>query len=279
MSINVANITKQLSRVENENSQSAVLSRPMSLHRNELILNPNNTAAENDTQESIEQLADSISASGLIHPITVNKISDHKYMILSGERRYKAITSYLDWEYIPCTVYENLDKDLVTVVTVQANLQAREYSSSDKLRLYGELEKALKGLKADGKYRGGISRGIANLLGVSEQQVWKYKKITSELSGEEVKEVKNINDTVKKISDSEKAESPRASQKTEYAFGDKSKIKAVKDIINALKATERLMSWSSLSGLNEETANVLYNAYSSLLTFQNITNLYSENLN
>ncbi len=271
MAINVANIAKQLNRVENENSENITLSRPMSLHRSELILNPNNTAATNDTKESIEQLADSISASGLIHPITVNKLGEHKYMILSGERRYKAITTFLEWEYIPCTVYENLDNDMVSVVTVQANLQAREYSAADKLRLYGELETALKNLKAAGKFKGGISRSIAQLLGVSEQQVWKYKKITSELPSNEVNKIKNINDAVKKIADSAAAESP---PKVQLSPEDTHHLKAVKEIKNALTATKQLMSLVSSSELTEETKQVLYNAYSSLLMFQNKANLY-----
>lgn len=283
MAINVENIARQLSRVENENSGTITLSRSMSLHRTELILNPNNTAAANDTPESIRQLADSISASGLIHPITVNKLDKHKYMILSGERRYKAITSFLDWEYIPCTVYENLDKDMVSVVTVQANLQAREYSASDKLQLYSELQGALQNLKDAGKFKGGISRSIAQLLGVSEQQVWKYKKITSELSNEEVKQVKNINAAVKKIGSSgggEKSQSENT-DKTKYSMPqseappkDGSKPQAIADIKNALGAIIKLMSWMSTSELEEETKQILYNAYSSLLMFQNKANLY-----
>lgn len=283
MAINVANIAKQLNRVENENSENITLSKPMRLHRTELVLNPNNTAALNDTPESIEQLADSISASGLIHPITVNKVEEHKYMILSGERRFKAITSYLDWEYIPCTVYENLDNDMVSVVTVQANLQAREYSASDKLQLYCELENALKNLKAAGKYKGGISRGIAQLLGVSEQQVWKYKKIISELPNEEIKKVKNINATVKRMGSTNVGENSKAStNKTkdstptfESLPRDGTEIKAVANIKNALNSTKQLMAWASSSELNEETKQILYTAYSSLLTFQNKANLYS----
>ena len=282
MAINVANIAKQLNRVENENSENITLSKPMRLHRTELVLNPNNTAALNDTPESIEQLADSISASGLIHPITVNKVDEHKYMILSGERRFKAITSYLDWEYIPCTVYENLDNDMVSVVTVQANLQAREYSASDKLQLYCELENALKNLKAAGKYKGGISRGIAQLLGVSEQQVWKYKKIISELPNEEIKKVKNINATVKRMGSTNVGENSKAStNKTKDSTPtfkslprDGTEIKAVANIKNALNSTKQLMAWASSSELNEETKQILYTAYSSLLTFQNKANLY-----
>ena len=38
----------------------------------------------------IEELAVSIGALGLIQPITVRKESDGKYLIISGERRYRA---------------------------------------------------------------------------------------------------------------------------------------------------------------------------------------------
>ena len=41
-------------------------------------------------QESIEELAASIKAIGLIQPITVRPINGGRYQIISGERRYRA---------------------------------------------------------------------------------------------------------------------------------------------------------------------------------------------
>lgn len=205
--INLDNIQKQLSRAEAEYEEAELNSRPMSLSPNEIILNPENSAAEKDTEESIRQLADSIEAAGLIHPLTVNKISEHKYMLLSGERRYKAITTHLHWSSIPCTVYELKDTDMVTLVTVQANMETREYTVAERLKLYQQLDVSLRALKAKGKYKGGIGRGIAKMLGVSEQQVGKYKRLSEGLNNEELGRVTNIDKAIQQLPKVKKTES------------------------------------------------------------------------
>ena len=41
--------------------------------------------------QEIEQLAQNISECGLLHPITLYRKADGRYMILSGERRYRAM--------------------------------------------------------------------------------------------------------------------------------------------------------------------------------------------
>ena len=54
----------------------------------EVYPNPNQPRKHFD-QESLQELADSIRIHGLIQPIIVNK-SDDGYLIIAGERRYKA---------------------------------------------------------------------------------------------------------------------------------------------------------------------------------------------
>lgn len=205
--INPINIQRQLDRVEAEYADAQVNNRPLSLSPTEIIFNPHNLAAANDDEESIRQLASSIEAVGLIHPLTVNKIGDHQYMLLSGERRYKAITTHLHWDHIPCVVYNELDTDMVTVVTIQANMEVREYSVADRLALYQQLQTALRSLKDKGKYKGGIGRGIAEIMGVSEQQIGKYKKLCNELDTEQLRNVTNIDSAVRVLRRSQKTES------------------------------------------------------------------------
>ncbi len=197
--LSLENIAKQMARVEAAMEDTAVISQYQSLSVREIIMNPDNIAAEQDTPESIEALADSIATCGLIHPLVVSKIAEHQYMLLSGERRYKAITTHLDWQHIPCCVYTLDDVDLQTVITNSANLETRDYTVAERLRLYQQLETALQNLKAKGKYKGGIGRGIAKIMGVTEQQIWKYKQLTSSLTSDEFDRVTNINAAVKKL--------------------------------------------------------------------------------
>ncbi|MFQ7012179.1 MAG: ParB N-terminal domain-containing protein [Clostridia bacterium] len=59
--------------------------------------------------QEIEQLAQNISECGLLHPITLYRKADGRYMILSGERRYRAMLLNYEkgderWEEIPAIV-------------------------------------------------------------------------------------------------------------------------------------------------------------------------------
>ena len=45
---------------------------------------------KNFNQESLEELADSIKAQGIIQPILVRMVSNDQYEIIAGERRWQA---------------------------------------------------------------------------------------------------------------------------------------------------------------------------------------------
>lgn len=53
--------------------------------------------------DKISELAVNIKKNGLINPISVEKTEENKYKIISGERRYRAMT-FLKWKTIPCIV-------------------------------------------------------------------------------------------------------------------------------------------------------------------------------
>ena len=124
-----------------------------------------------DTGESIEALANDIEANGLIHPIAVNKISNDHYQIISGERRFRAMTEHLHRRTIPCMVFENLSEDEAQLRLCMANLSVREYTTSQKFRFYLEVKTLLERMKQSGEYKGGMQKGIAQLLNVTERQV------------------------------------------------------------------------------------------------------------
>jgi len=197
--INLENIAKQMEKVAAAAEVEAVFSRYEILEPAEIIVNPQNIAARNDTPESIKQLADSIELIGLMHPLTVNKIGEHKYVLLSGERRYKAITEHLKWTHIPCTVYNLPDTEQIQIATDIANLEARDYTVSQRLALYKDLDASLRSLKEKGRYKGAIGRAIAKYMGVSEVQVWKYKRLVENYSYEELQQITNINDAIRTL--------------------------------------------------------------------------------
>ncbi len=68
--INRDNILKQLDRMQAAYEDMALMSKPMSLSIKEVYLNPDNMAAQHDSDEEIRALAGSFQTSGLIHPLT-----------------------------------------------------------------------------------------------------------------------------------------------------------------------------------------------------------------
>lgn len=77
-----------------------------------------------------------------------------------------------------------------------ANLSVREYTTEQKPRFYGELEKLLKRMKESGSCKGSALTGIAQLLNISTRQAGKYKKIVEPLTEKEQQQIVEGNLTV-----------------------------------------------------------------------------------
>lgn len=99
-------------------------------------LNPNNDYRVQDTEEGIATLAADIENNGLLHNLVVSKRENGKYVIISGERRFRALNLLFDREvakggdvaryrYVPCRVVEGLTERQEMIMLDAANLQAR----------------------------------------------------------------------------------------------------------------------------------------------------------
>ena len=64
----------------------------------------------NINDNNIQELADSISMHGVIQPIVIKKIEDNKYIIISGERRWKA-AKLIGISKIPSIIINADDKE------------------------------------------------------------------------------------------------------------------------------------------------------------------------
>jgi len=105
--------------------------RSIPLHMIEL--NPQNDYSGEDTEEDIEELAHDIERNGLLHNIVVSDRTREsgKFMILSGERRYRAVSWLYEnkkenkYAVILCKVLTGLDALDEMLVLDAANLQTR----------------------------------------------------------------------------------------------------------------------------------------------------------
>jgi ParB family chromosome partitioning protein len=80
-------------------------------------------------EEKLSDLAASIKSKGVIEPITVRQ-ADEGYMIITGERRYKA-AQLAGLEEIPCIVKQVTDEETLTYQLIE-NLQREDLSPIDE---------------------------------------------------------------------------------------------------------------------------------------------------
>ena len=94
-----------------------------SLKLDEVYANPNQPRKIFD-EKSLNELASSIKINGVIMPIVVNKDSDGKYMIIAGERRYRA-SKIAGKDTIPAIVKE-YDERRIKEISLIENLQRED---------------------------------------------------------------------------------------------------------------------------------------------------------
>ena len=133
----------------------------------------------------IDDLAEDIKINGLNHNLVVRPCNDGTYELISGERRFTALSKLVleghkQFINIPCKVVELNDID-AEIVLIQANAQTRELSESEKLKQVNRLQELYKTKKANGEPVGRIREAIAKDLNLSAVQVGRYERINNGL--------------------------------------------------------------------------------------------------
>ena len=92
----------------------------------DIIPNPTQPRTQFD-EEALDELADSIRQLGVIQPITVRKAADGKYVIISGERRWRA-AQRADLKSLPAYIREVDDENLHAMALVE-NIQRQDLNA------------------------------------------------------------------------------------------------------------------------------------------------------
>ncbi|MFI3210861.1 MAG: ParB/RepB/Spo0J family partition protein [Peptostreptococcaceae bacterium] len=87
--------------------------------------------------ESLNSLRDSISKNGVLQPIILKKDAKEKYMIIAGERRYRA-SKLLNLETIPAIIKE-ISFDKVIEIALIENIQREDLSPIEEALAYKKL--------------------------------------------------------------------------------------------------------------------------------------------
>ncbi len=91
----------------------------------------------NFDRESLEELADSIRTLGLIQPISVRRIADGRYQIISGERRFRA-SRLAGLDMMPAYIMDANDQGMLEMAIVE-NIQRENLDPIEVAMSYQRL--------------------------------------------------------------------------------------------------------------------------------------------
>lgn len=113
--------------------------------------------------ESLQELADSIKAQGVMQPIIVRPISDRKYEIIAGERRWRA-TQLAALDTIPAVIRDVSDEAAIAMALIE-NIQREDLNPIEEAASLQRLQREFDLTQQEVATAVGKSRStVANLL-------------------------------------------------------------------------------------------------------------------
>ena len=147
-------LTPSKSKLEDYNQSSILLSK----------IKPNpNQPRKNFEDKSLKQLAQSIEEKGLISPITVKKV-DNKYIIVAGERRFRAHKLLNKKRILAYVIDADSNKDVMYMALIE-NIQREDLNPIEEAKGYKYLQENLQSsiteiAKTVGKSRPAVSNAL-----------------------------------------------------------------------------------------------------------------------
>jgi ParB family chromosome partitioning protein len=89
------------------------------------------------SSEALEDLASSIRSQGIIQPIVVRRISEDKYEIIAGERRWRA-SQIAQLDVIPCLIKDVPDESAVAIALIE-NIQREDLNAMEEAQALDRL--------------------------------------------------------------------------------------------------------------------------------------------
>ena len=155
-------LTPSKNNLEDSNQSSILLSK----------IKPNpNQPRKNFADKSLKQLAQSIDEKGLISPITVKKV-ENKYIIVAGERRYRAHKLLNKKRILAYVIDADTTKDVMYMALIE-NIQREDLNPIEEAKGYKYLQENLQSsiteiAKTVGKSRPAVSNAL-RLLKLPDQ--------------------------------------------------------------------------------------------------------------
>ena len=129
-------------------------------------------------QEKIEELAQSIKKNGLIQPLIVTQVDTNNYIIVAGERRWRAAQN-TELKVLPALLLpDDLDKDEISLIE---NIQREDLKVSEEAKAYQRLINKNNYTHEELSNIVGKSRShITNLLRILDLDVFFFELLNKE---------------------------------------------------------------------------------------------------
>jgi len=187
-------------------------------------------------KEALNELAESIRVQGIIQPVTVRQLSENRYQLISGERRFQAsaiagldeIPAYIrkanDQQMLEMAIIENIQRENLNALEIafsyqrlmaECNLKQEELGDrvgkkratvNNYLRLLKLPPEIQAGIR-DGLVSMGHARALINVPFIENQLALFHKIIREQWS------VRQVEDAVRKIAEGEPDPTPVKSTK------------------------------------------------------------------
>jgi ParB family chromosome partitioning protein len=89
------------------------------------------------SSEALEDLASSIRSQGIIQPVVVREISENRYEIIAGERRWRA-AQIAQLDVIPCLIKDVPDESAVVIALIE-NIQREDLNAIEEAQALDRL--------------------------------------------------------------------------------------------------------------------------------------------
>jgi ParB family chromosome partitioning protein len=136
--------------------------KPLEIALDKIERNPNQTRTSFD-EEKLAELAQSISATGVVQPVTVRELPGGRYQLIMGERRWRA-SQIAGKTTVPAIVRQVSDEQAMEMTIVE-NLQRADLNPMEQARAYERLSREFKLTQEQMAQRTGKDRAsVGNFL-------------------------------------------------------------------------------------------------------------------
>jgi ParB family chromosome partitioning protein len=143
-------------------SGSDISGKPLEILLDSIERNPYQTRSHFD-ESQLDELAQSIAASGVVQPVVVKRLSDDRYQLIMGERRWLA-SRKAGKATIPAIVRQVSDEQALEMTIVE-NLQRADLNPMEQARAYQRLSAEFKMTQEQMAIRTGKERAsVSNFM-------------------------------------------------------------------------------------------------------------------